>query len=127
MLFRSNKPIINIAIAIQPNPARNPAIAPQLAVVLLSFKNIARLIDMTRDQRSESPKIFAVPFFRFASSSLFSRAQIPPKSNGEYQSPPKRKVLNAATITASQLIVEIFIQKKFPKVTQEVNIRIGKN
>ena len=101
-------------IATHPNPAKKPAIAPQLAVVLASFKNIARLKAITIEKRNVSPKILDIfPFFKSSSVNLFSFIHTFPKSSGEYQSPPIKKFESAAVITANQLSVEMSIIIKF--------------
>jgi hypothetical protein len=101
---------MNCDIATQPNPAKKPAIIPQLVVVILSFKNIARLNAITNENRNVSPKIFGIfPFFMSSSENLFSCIHIFPNNIGEYQSPPIKKLDNVATIIAYQLSVEMSI------------------
>ena len=108
--FCSNCPMVKMLIATHPKPAKKPAVAPQLVVVLALFKNMAKLNAITMEKRNVSPKTFAIfPFFMSSSEKLFSAIHIFPKSIGEYQRPPIRKFDNAATTIANQLSVEIFM------------------
>jgi len=108
-LFLSNNPMIKIAMATQPNPARNPAVAPHAVSVFGSFRNIARLKAIINDQTKDQPKILAMPDFSWPSVKPFSFIQAFPNRAGEYHNPPSKNVLSAATKTASQLIVEMSI------------------
>jgi hypothetical protein len=115
--LRSNCPIIKMDIATQPNPARNPAMAPQPAVVPASFKNMPKLNAITNEKRNVRPKILAMfPFFMSSSEKLFSFIHIFPNNAGEYQSPPIRKFDKAATMTAIQLGVEMSIMGLFLRI-----------
>ena len=60
-------------MAAQPKPAKSPAIAPQPAVVLLSFKNMARLKAIIKENKNVRVKIFGIlPFFMSSFEKLFS-------------------------------------------------------
>ena len=91
-------------------PARNPAVAPQLVVVVGVAKNAARFADDIRENTAVKPNILALlPFFMSSSVSLLSVIQAVPKTFGLYQIPPIAKEDRAATTTAGQLIKAGFI------------------
>jgi hypothetical protein len=92
----------------QPNPARNPAVAPQAALVLESFRNIARFAAMINANKNEKPKMTAV-FPRLRSSFVNPHALIHafPKRIGEYHRPPRTNVDTAAAIIANQFKCEM--------------------
>lgn len=95
-------------IAAQPNPAKNPAVAPQLAVVLSWFRYMARLKAMINENKKVRLNI--LPMFPFLSVSLlklFSFIHAFPKRTGEYQRPPIAKAESDAARMANQLSVEI--------------------
>src|SRR5882672_5035208 len=102
---RSNREMVAIPRVTQPKPARNPAVAPQLAVVFGSARNAARFAAMRSANRRDRPKILGMlDLLSSASLRLLTDIQGRPNSAFEYQRPPIRKVETAAATTASQLM-----------------------
>src|ERR1700744_4936377 len=100
--------MIKMAMAIQPKPARKPAVAPQDRLVSLLFRNMARLTAMTKVQISARTSVLAIPVFGPSGLILFARIQAFPNKTGEYQSAPNTKALRVATTIANQFSVERF-------------------
>src|SRR5277367_2661328 len=101
---RSNKAMVAIPRATHPKPARNPAVAPQTALVFGSARNAARFADIISAKRNERLKIFAILLLaRSSLVKLLTDIQARPNIAGEYQSPPSTNVEAAADRTASQL------------------------
>src|SRR5215831_18444434 len=122
---RSKREMVAMPSVTQPKPARNPAVAPQLALVLGSARKAARLMAITSAKTKARLKIFAM--FDFARSSWFSwltDIQARPKSAGEYQSPPSTNVEIAAASTASQLMCGIEPSSRVKFHLQDDNARL---
>src|SRR3954451_6840915 len=79
-----------------PAPARNPAIAPKARVVVGAFRNMARLIAITRLSRNaiRNPR---APAGGGSAVNPLARFQAAPISAGEYHKPP---IMNADTEAA---------------------------
>src|ERR1700689_1705790 len=96
MYFHARRPtsaIVAMDRATQPKPARNPAVAPQEAVVLGSARKAARFAAMITAKSSDRPKIFAMlPLAKSASERLLADIQALPNKALEYQSPPTTKL-----------------------------------
>src|ERR1700748_116040 len=89
-------------------PARKPAVVPQARFVLASAKNIARFTAIINENKAAKPKVRPLLLAAICSAvKLLSFIQAVPNNAGEYQMPPKAKAEMPATITASQLIVEM--------------------
>src|SRR5580658_726046 len=100
---RSNSAIVPSPNVTQPKPARKPAVAPQVALVLGSARNAAKFADINSAKTNDRPKILAILLlFRSSCVKLLADIQARPNKAGEYQSPPIRKVETAAATTASQ-------------------------
>src|SRR5579863_8417697 len=87
--------MIPTPIATQPNPARNPAVAPHASVVFGSFRNIARFTAITRLSTKLAVNT-PPPAFGPSPSNPFARRHTRP-NNTEYHSPPTTNADNAAT------------------------------
>src|SRR3954451_6469029 len=97
-------------IAAHPNPARNPAVAPQAGVVPGALRKNARLIAITRLITKAATKIPA-PAGAGLSLNPFAFCHARPKRTGEYHKPPMRKADTAAARIAHKLRAEGVIQR----------------
>src|SRR5260370_42616363 len=97
-------------VATQPIPASAPAAMPHHSVVAGPARNIARFADMINARTNAPPKARALLKPRaWASVKPLALSQTLPNKMGEYHNPPTKKVDNAATRIASQLIWLRFI------------------
>ncbi len=86
-------------------PAKKPALAPHTQVVFAPDKNIARLIDINKENKAVNPNIFGLfDNFMFSRDVLLSTIHAFANNTFEYHSPPTKKEDNPATTTASQLM-----------------------
>src|SRR5689334_24630805 len=91
-------------LATHNNPADAPTPAPN-ATEGRGPRKLAKFQAASSASTNERPKILAMfPFLSCSSVRPVSRCQALPKSTGEYQRPPNRKLAMAATKTAIQLI-----------------------